>query len=515
MALTAKIQFGDFQTPVELAMEIIRLLDTRVGTPSVLVEPTCGIGNFLAAASEAFGPNTRYFGFDINQQHVNEAANRLKSDEGAKFDIRCEDFYARDWREFFKRFTAENLLIVGNPPWVTNSTLGAIGGNNLPTKQNFQRLAGFDARSGKSNFDISEWMIIKLLEGLNGIPATVAMLCKTATARRVLKHAWLNRLDISDAAVHLFDTKKSFNVSVSACLLVVRTGATATDMVTEASVYPDMSADGRRTRFGLTGGELTADLDLFDECRDIDGFSYRTWRSGIKHDATKIMEFTQDGSYCVNKLGERCDLETTYLYPLLKSSDLANARLEPTKFVLVTQRFIGEDTGIIEQTAPKTWQYLLDHAVYLDGRKSSIYKGTPRFGIFGVGGYSFSPWKVAISGLYKSLEFRVIGFREDKPVILDDTCYFMPCESQEEAEFACSLLNSDVSRTFVQALVFSDAKRPITVDVLKRIDLKKVSSRLGLTEKARQYFVRDVFNNGAQGQFVFERQPDYLGMKRR
>ena len=33
----------------------------------------------------------------------------------------------------------------------------------------------------------------------------------------------------------------------------------------------------------------------------------------------------------------------------------------------------------------------------LDNRKSSIYNKRPRFSIFGIGDYSFSKWKVAIS----------------------------------------------------------------------------------------------------------------------
>jgi len=37
---------------------------------------------------------------------------------------------------------------------------------NLPKKSNFQGLRGLDARTGKSNFDIAEWMLIRLIEAL-------------------------------------------------------------------------------------------------------------------------------------------------------------------------------------------------------------------------------------------------------------------------------------------------------------------------------------------------------------
>ena len=167
----------------------------------------------------------------------------------------------------------------------------------------------------------------------------------------------------------------------------------------------------------------------------------------------------------------------------MKSSDLANDRLIPQRFVLVTQRKPGDDTESIVRTAPKTWAYLLRHADVLDRRQSIIYQKRPRFSVFGVGNYTFSPWKVAISGLYKNCRFVVVGKYKNKPVVLDDTCYSIPCGSEEEANFASLLLNSDISQRFLHSLVFFDAKRPVTIDVLNRIDLKRVAENSAWKEK--------------------------------
>jgi hypothetical protein len=95
--------------------------------------------------------------------------------------------------------------------------------------------------------------------------------------------------------------------------------------------------------------------------------------------------------------------------------------------------------------------------------------------VFGVGDYTFAPWKVAISGFYKQLHFAVVGTLEDKPTVLDDTSYFVACRSKEEARHIAGLLNSDVAREFFSAYVFWDAKRPITVDLLRRLDLQALS----------------------------------------
>ena len=77
----------------------------------------------------------------------------------------------------------------------------------------------------------------------------------------------------------------------------------------------------------------------------------------------------------------------------MKSNDNINKR-----WMIVTQRVVGEDTKIIKELAPKTWNYLESYADKLDNRASRIYKGQPRFAIFGVGDYTFAPWKIVISG---------------------------------------------------------------------------------------------------------------------
>ena len=47
---------------------------------------------------------------------------------------------------------------------------------------------------------------------------------------------------------------------------------------------------------------------------------------------------------------------------------------------------------------------------------------------------------------------------------------------KQEAEFFADLLNSETARRFISALVFTDAKRPVTVDVLKRMISRSLRS---------------------------------------
>jgi hypothetical protein len=494
-AANVQKEYGDFQTPLSLARRVTALLRQAEKHVATVVEPTCGVGVFLKAAAESFGSSPHYRGFDINEDYVDKARTTLV--ELGSFDARVErcDFYSINWEAFFSQ-QVEPLLIIGNPPWITNAGMGTIGGSNLPAKSNRQGHTGLDAKTGKSNFDISEWMLLRLLSALKERQATMAVLCKTATARKVLRHAWLRGLRLSRASLHLIDAAAEFGVSVDACLLYARTGEANAEFT--ATLYPSLSFDDPLSTFGLSGGELISDLNAYKEVRDLDGKEHRKWRSGVKHDSAQVMELTKADGAFVNGFGETIELEEEYVFPLLKSSDIANGRLQPTRFVLLPQRKVGDPTDEIRHRAPKTWRYLISHAEQLDNRGSSVYTGRARFSIFGVGDYSFSPAKVAISGFYKNVHFRALGSANGKPIVVDDTCYFLPCASENEASFFAELLNSAPAQQLLSSLVFKDAKRPITVDILRRIDFLKLAQRRGRLEEATEY-LSPALKGGRQG----------------
>ena len=156
--------------------------------------------------------------------------------------------------------------------------------------------------------------------------------------------------------------------------------------------------------------------------------------------------------------------------------------------MVVPQQSVAEDTAGIRDNAPNTWAYLHAHADLLNRRASSIYRERPRFSVFGVGDYTFAPWKVAISGFYKKLTFVPIGPFEGRATVLDDTSYFLPFETEEQAEFSASLLNSAEAQEFYGAFVFWDSKRPITVDLLQRLDLRKLAKELALEADFNRLF---------------------------
>jgi hypothetical protein len=305
------------------------------------------------------------------------------------------------------------------------------------------------------------------------------MLCKTAVARKVLTHAWKNRLSLGGAEIHRIDALRHFGAAVNACVLVCDFAPAGSNY--DCLVYGHPDGKEPPHIIGYREGHLVADADMYEKWKHLQGGGTHRWRSGIKHDCHKVMEFVKEGNAYRNGLGELVELEDDCLYPVLKSSDLANGRVKsPTRWMLVPQRRVSEGTAKIRSLAPKTWKYLLQHGEMLDGRASSIYQGRPRFSVFGVGDYSFARWKVAVSGLYKKLNFTQIGSFAGKPIVLDDTSYFLPCRTKQEAELIANLLNSEISKEFFSGFIFWDAKRPITVEVLQRLNIPALAQEVGV-----------------------------------
>jgi hypothetical protein len=474
-------EFGDFQTPESLATRAVALVSKLFDIPDVIIEPTVGLGTFLKVAAERWKDICTYEGYEINKDYVNAAKKQL-SEHGVKIFHR--DFFTENWKINLSRFPNARILILGNPPWVTNSDLGQFGSNNLPQKTNFQGLRGFDAKTGKANFDIAEWMLIRLIESLPP-QACLAMLCKTMTARKVLRHFWKTDCGREGSRLFHINAKVEFDVAVDACLFFV-TGKKSNERV--ATVYSDLDLSTKTSQFSFVDGNMVSDNVDYLDYRHLDGgSSIYTWRSGIKHDAAKVMEFTKKGNDLTNGYGESVKIEEDYVFPLLKSSDLGNGRVTIRKAVLVTQKHTGDDTSEIQEKAPKTWDYLLQHADVLDERKSLIYKNRPRFCVFGIGTYSFSPWKVAISGLYKNLSFVLIEPCNGRPVLVDDTCYSIPCRTKAEAELVIELLSSECATKFLNSLIFVDSKRPITIDVLRRLSFVELARNLGRLDELQQF----------------------------
>lgn len=478
--------FGDFQTPQDIVSSVLTLLQRRGIRWERVLEPTSGRGSFIEGLLAQERPPRDIIAIEIQNSHIRRVRELAQTAptgvhvtalQANFFDVRLESL---PW------YSEGDLLVLGNPPWVTNSELGVLNSANTPAKTNVLGLAGLAAMTGASNFDLGTAVWLKLLTALAPQRPTIALLCKTSVARDVLRFARYNSIGIRDAAIYHIDAKRAFGAAVDACLFVLTVESSATEY--EATIYSGLRLPSQYERTISVGGDLVVrDREAFAASSQFSGACLLEWRQGIKHDAAAVMELQQcpDGAL-INKRGEVVSAEEQYVFPLLKSSDLHRRRIrENGRRVIVPQRSLKEDLQDLQQRAPALFSYLNAHRGAFEARKSSIYRGKAPFSVFGIGPYSFASYKVAVAGLYLTPRFRVVGPYDGKPVLFDDTCYFAACDDLSQACLVAVLLNSEAALAFIASMTFSGSKRPITKALLQKIDL------VALLEASEDVAIRD------------------------
>lgn len=309
---------------------------------------------------------------------------------------------------------------------------------------------------------------------------TIAMLCKTAVARNVFVELKRSNIGFHECEVLEFDASKVFNISASACLLTIRLGKTNNSPdICHVRNFHDV--DHVTSSFGYKNGQLYSDTSCLPY--DFEGTSCFEWRQGVKHDCSKVMELTWRGDSLVNGRGDLVDIERQLVYPLIKSSMFKKPIINSfSKYVIITQKKAKDPTDHLEFEVPKTWAYLQQHVEDFHKRKSSIYANAPEFSMFGVGDYSYAPYKVGVSGFYKTPLFSVLCADDGSAVMTDDTSYFICFEHYNTAYVAMLLLNSTPVQAFLKTIAFLDAKRPYTKKILTRLDFRKMVDTLTLAD---------------------------------
>jgi hypothetical protein len=415
-----------------------------------VLEPTCGSGAFLGAAAMTF-PAADIIGVEYQRERYGAALDALQRTQ-AQIAVRYANAYELDFCDLAWR-TAGPLVVVGNPPWVTAAALGRGGGDVLqPPRSNPKRLSGLAARTGASNFDVAEFLILKLLRELRAEAFHIALLVKESVARNVLAASRTLDLGIASAEIVRIDARRWFGVAVDACCLLAATSPNAV-LATPAAI-----------RAGFTGPEVgwfappaAAAAPAF------------VFRQGIKHDAADVFELRKTNGIWRNGYGEAVDVEAEHVYPLLKARALHAGMLAEPTGLLVPQTRLGAPTAELEARAPRLWRYLCSHAARIAARKSSIYRKAPPFALFGIGPYSFAPWKVAVAGLYAQPRFRILGPQAGRPVMLGDTSYFVPFEDEDAARAFGERCESPAAAAQIARRVVR-GKRPITKALLDALD---------------------------------------------
>ncbi len=504
-------EWADIQTPPSLVKKVLNLITLTGIQPGLIIEPTFGDGNFILQISEYFPNAGAVYGIEIQKERIwnfgiNSLLQRYTEEPIPELDIfvHRDNIFSHDFKELISSLEHTPILIVGNPPWITNAELSSLNSSNLPNKSNKMKLVGLEALTGKSNFDIAESIIQKIIDNFSSCEGKVALLCKNTVIRNITKSLLTSDKKISNLQQYQIDATKEFGKSCNASLFIF--DLNASNEAHYCKVYDLDAPEILIRKFGWIDNKFVSDFEKYKKVNVFDGKSKHVWRQGVKHDCSKVLELSFNKDHqLTNKLGEILDFEQKLLYPLLKGSNLRTFEIIETKRrIIIPHKKLNEDTAYIESKYPKIWDYLNSKIEYFTKRKSSIYKNKAPFSIFGIGEYAFRPFKIAIGAMYKEPIFALISPINNQPVMLDDTCYYLGFETYDEALFGCTALNSRISKNLLKAIAFQDSKRPYTKEVLMRVILSKILKELTFDEIINVWKIHNFskINNYSEDDFV-------------
>ena len=272
--MNGKKEYGDYQTPEYFSLAVCQYLkNERRITPSIIIEPTCGTGSFIK--NSLIFDASEIIGIEVNPEYCKICEKNILD---PRVRILNANFFTFDFKTVVKK--EEQLLILGNPPWINNSTLSSLDSDNTPTKINFKGLKGMDAITGASNFDICEYIILQLIASLHGTNTTIAMLCKTSVARNIFVEMRRTHTKFTSCDILEFNANKVFGINASACLLIIELSAkeVSADI---CNVYSFDKPKEIRNSFGYINGKLYSNITK--KVDDFSGNCCFEWRQGVKH----------------------------------------------------------------------------------------------------------------------------------------------------------------------------------------------------------------------------------------
>jgi hypothetical protein len=190
-------------------------------------------------------------------------------------------------------------------------------------------------------------------------------------------------------------------------------------------------------------------------------------RHGVKDDATDVYTIERD---------RLTEIEPGLVYPYLKSRHVVKYGLFGHDLRLVPMERAGEENEAeLRDRYPETYRYLQGHRDRLDDRASAWLDDGPFYSVFGLGAYTWAPYKIVWCRLGFKPHFAVVSTVEDedlgeKPIVPGDHCMFVSTDDEREAHFLCALLNSAPYQRSIRA-VASEGKASLSKTAVSKLAL--------------------------------------------
>jgi hypothetical protein len=188
-----------------------------------------------------------------------------------------------------------------------------------------------------------------------------------------------------------------------------------------------------------------------------------------------------------------CVVEPDLLYPLVRWSDLARYGALPRYHLLVVQdieRRVGMDESLLARRFPLTHAYLRHFEPLLISRAAyrRYQRGQPFYSMYNVGPYTAAEHKVIWRRMDKRLTAAVVGAAENpligrRPVVPQETCVLVACESAEESHYLAAILNSDPAGRLLDSHSVRSGKGFGTPSILENLPIHRFDATSSLHRK--------------------------------
>ena len=505
-------ELGEYYTPDWLADHLLDLLQYHGDTSTRLLDPSCGSGTFLIKAirrirarHENHG-NPRdlcraitagVVGFDLNPSAVLAAR--------ANYLIAIRDLVLESGPIEIPVYLCDSILddvpragrfdlVVGNPPW--------IAWDNLPddyrqaTKPLWQAyglfsLSGTDARHGGGKKDLSSLMLAASADRWLGDGGRLAMVITQTIFQSKGAGDGFRRFRLGPEGRPLGVLRVDDMVAIKPFKDAANWTSTILLEKGTATKYPVDYVKWLPGQGGFSQQECLAEPidprapsspwlvcpknESAADLRRMVGPSDYTahlgansggangvyWLEvlGSSDDGVMVRNLTAKGKRAVESV--RTVIEPDLLYPLVRWGDVSRFAARPSAHILLAQDVdtrSGVDESLMRQQYPKTYAYLSRFADMLLSRSAyRKYQGRrPFYSMYNVGRYTISPLKVVWRRMDRRINAAVLEPYVDpvlgtRPVIPQETCVLIDCQSAAEAHYICAVLNSSPVNTLITA----------------------------------------------------------------
>ncbi|MBN2475199.1 MAG: N-6 DNA methylase [Pirellulales bacterium] len=507
-------KLGEYYTPDWLADHVLDILQYPGGRRHRLLDPACGSGTFLMAAirrlrarcqgDEDVGELGRTIlggvvGFDLNPLAVMTAR--------ANYLIAIRDLLPHVGRVEIPVYLCDSILdgresagrfdcIAGNPPWIAWDNLAdAYRRATRPLWEHYGlfSLAGKAGRHGGAKKDLSMLMLYVSADRYLKRGGRLAMvITQTLFQSKGAGDGFrrfrlgregdrLNVLRVDDlVALRPFQDAANWTSTI-----LLEKGSSTQYPVPYVKWSAGADGDGQPFRRMFRAEPIEPELPSSPwflrpegfraELRQVIGPSDYTAHLGANSGGANGVFWLQvlgaaDGGVLVRNLAEKSQrgvepvqqvIEPDLLYPLARWADVGRYGALPSAHILLAQN-VTTRTGVDEATMrrhyPRTFGYLKRFERVLTARAAyrRYQAGKAFYSMYNIDRDTVAPIKVVWRRMDRRLNAAVVCPANDpvlgpRPVIPQETCVLIACDSRAEAHFVCGVLNSTLVDFLVRA----------------------------------------------------------------